>query len=428
MTDGEGIARFSAAPAGVFTLCARGARHGEFCEVDVGLVAGGTVSSTLLLPPGASIRGQFLHSDGSPAVGVRLMAVSGESDPWPRMPTQAVTDFLGNYHLDGVTPGWSNIYLFAPVVFPFSTEGQYTNRVVETVGEMDAQLDLRLGDFVHVSVKPQLRHVRGGAFNPSVSSVSMESVWGSIPLELREDGSWTGRVEAGVHVAEVLASSKGTHFDVERAVSLTSEWSVVIPVKHVSFVPETKEDPGWWPGSGGATEYFELAGHVFLPDGRPASGVRITIRQSGGPTRCGNGPFVHRHARFEGSGFAVKVPTYQRFVEAWLDNGYAGSRTISGRAGERVVADIQLEEAGAVAGRVGFIPSPTYLQAPYFSFGDGEYHLLKHVAEDGRFVVAGIPPGRYSMRVEQSSKTYQFDVQAGVATELGYLPLDQLER
>lgn len=423
LTDGEGIARFSSAPAGLFNICARGARHKEFCEEGVGLVAGGTVSSVLALPPGASIRGQVLLPDGSPAAGIRLTAWGDSFDPGHLMPTQAVTDVMGNYHLDGVTSGWADILVDAPVAFPFLDEGRYSPRTVEVVGEMDVSLDIQLGALVPVSVRPHLRHTRGAEFNPDIASVSMATRWGRSLLVRQEDGSWTGRVESGLHHMALVASSGETNIVVERAVDVRTDKPVVIPVTHVTSVETRRVGPRQSAPVLHEPDTFEFAGHVLLPDGTPARGFRISVRPSySGPTSCGNGPFVYRHVRFEGSAFAVRLPVVQTFAFVWTDNGFAGfSSSSRKKAGEPVVKDIQLESAGAIQGRVDLFPDFARSRAPDFRFENQSIYELKHVTQDGRFVIAGIPPGRHSMEIEGNAATYRFDVQGGVATDLGDL-------
>ncbi|WP_342380897.1 hypothetical protein NVS55_14625 [Myxococcus stipitatus] len=348
-----------------------------------------------------------------------MSAIPDATLPWPtpRLPAEAVTDVLGNYHLDGVTPGWSTLVLFAPVAFPFLSEGQYIHRPVEVEGGMGLPFDIQLQALVPVSVKPHLRHIRGGALNPQVSTVSLNMRWSSTELELQESGDWTGRVEAGVQVMELLAWSGGNAVSLERTVDLKAGSPVVIPVNHVTSVKAKKEGVEGWVSLKGPV--FEFAGHVFLPDGTPALGARVAVRGPVPPRRCGNGPFWYRYVRFEGSGFAVKLFTDQTFAYAWTDNGYAGSVSFSGKEGERVVADIHLKAAGAVKGRLAFLPSPELMEVPPINFNDEDGQELVHIGQDGHFVVAGMNPGSHEMSMHERSETYRFDVQEGVATDVG---------
>ncbi|MFY2564469.1 MSCRAMM family protein, partial [Corallococcus terminator] len=109
-TDEEGIARIPSATPGIFHLCARGAGHGEDCSLELGLVAGGSITAQLSLPPtpdDAAVIGTVFQPDGTPAQGVRLMAYSQG-----RMPLQSITDAQGRYRLEGVRPGSNDIHPF----------------------------------------------------------------------------------------------------------------------------------------------------------------------------------------------------------------------------------------------------------------------------------------------------------------------------
>lgn len=422
LSDGSGVAFFSATPAGEFNLCARGAGHGERCEENVGLVGGGTVSRTLVLPPGGSVRGQVLLPDGSPAVGVRLMAQRGQ---WfsPSMPSQAVTDVLGNYHLEGMTPGLSDVTLFVPPSFPFLAEGRTALHEVEVEEGETARLDVQLREFVAVVVKPYREGTPGGADRQSESEERVDAVSVSVPLAYWGEGQWGGRVEAGVHQAHVSAFDGMVAFLGRRKVALKPGAPAVI---EVGFTKRYVLNGFSGKASPDAPPRFEFSGHVLLPDGSPASGVRIAVQKPREPSYgCGNLPVWYRHIRFDGSAFAVKLLTAQDTVFAWLDNGLAGSVTVSGEKGGRVVADIQLKKTGAIKGRLKVDAETLAYSVPAFMFSDPYLFPLKLVERDGRFIVAGLPPGKDTNLLSEGSASHPYVIQAGVAIDVGELPVQQ---
>ncbi|WP_426731083.1 carboxypeptidase-like regulatory domain-containing protein [Myxococcus faecalis] len=409
VTNAQGIALFSEAPTGVVHLCARGVGHGEACEHDLGLVAGGSISTVLALPPGATLSGQVLNLDGTPAVGVRLMALSVPSHP-RQMPTQAVTDANGRYILDGVTPGTVRIH-------PFTAEARAHPREAEVQAEAWATLDIQLAGFTPVTAKPRRsRSVRWRHFQPAADD-DIKAVSVGVPLRRQDDGTWTGLVEAGNHTVAVTGYHGWRDFHGGKEVALSPGEPVGV---QVPYDPSTFLVVG--PPHAPTPRYFEFAGHVLLPDGTPAQGARIAVAQP--PTywlRCGNTTPTYQHVRFEGSGFAVKPAAGHRTVYAWLDDGRAGSVTVEGKEGERIVADIRLEDTGAVVGSLDPPAEPYFAQWPSVRVWDDDDRPLKRITGDGRFIIAGLPPGDHALSLEQDPKRHAFVIRPGQRTDLGHL-------
>ncbi|WP_338867461.1 carboxypeptidase-like regulatory domain-containing protein [Myxococcus stipitatus] len=432
MTDGAGVARFSGVAAGEYTLCARGARHGEYCENSVGLVAGGTASSVLPLPPGASLRGQVFFPDGSPAEGVRLRAISAESPPWAEIDSEAVTDVMGFYDLGGLTPGVNVIHLQSPFTVPFPSREWYAPQEVTLVGEMDGQWDIRLPALVSIVAKPCHAFRSGKALNLDVSRVSVRQDWREASLSRQEGGLWTGRVEAGVYVFKVDATSEETELSGEREVDVRPGPPVVVPVSCEPVYRGRSFDWAHALSSYPEPSSFELAGHVLMPDGTPVRGARISVEWPVSPRvyRCSQWTPSYRHVRFDGSGFAVRLPIDQHQVYAWIDNGLAGHISVSSKNGERVIADIRLrDDVGAVVGRFDFLESSgsMSLRPPTVLFDGGPLsspsrYLLTVAEQSGRFVVAGIPLGEHAVFLDGSSTKKHITVRSRVATDVGYLP------
>lgn len=361
-----------------------------------------------------------------------MRAISAESPPWPEIHSEAVTDVMGFYDLGGLTPGLNMIHLESPFAVPFLSREWYEPQEVTLVGEMDGQWDLRLPPLVPIVAKPCHAFRSGKALNLDVSRVSVRKGWREAGLSRQEGGLWTGRVEAGVYVFKVDASSGETELSGEREVDVRPGAPVVVPVsckrvhrrRSLDWIAAFSSSPG--PSS------FEFAGHVLMPDGTPVRGARISVEwpESPGMYRCSQWTPTYRHVRFDGSGFAVTLPINQHHVYAWLDNGLAGHISVSSKNGERVVADIRLrDDVGAVSGRFDFLESPgsTTLSPPRVLFDGGPLnsphgYLLTVAEQSGRFVVAGIPLGEHAVFLDGSSTKKHITVRSGVATDVGYLP------
>jgi hypothetical protein len=398
LTDASGEALFPAPRAGVFAVCARGASHAEACA-DVGLVAGGALSVDLRLPPGAVVAGQVFQLDGTPAAGVRLEAVD-EMSPG-RMPTEAWTDAEGRYRLDGVSPG-------SVTLFPFSPEGHGASRFIEHVEAGEAPwLEVWLAGFTPVTV--QLVREREGKDDV------VESVWVAAHLRPQADGSWSGSVESGARTVHVVG---------QRGDFPLQGWT---EVTLSPGVPKTLRVPFGIKGSPKVIpiirgmerkpRFFELAGHVLLPDGSPAPGAHVSLEVPRNIGPCGNVPRAFSHIRFEGAGFVVRPMTGADKVYAWLDDGRAGSVTLRGQEGEHVVADIRLEETGAVAGVLDFPPEHVPEGAETISIDDQWFGAWQFAQKDGSFFVAGLAPGEHVL--DTSHGPVPFTVRARERTELG---------
>ncbi|NTX13662.1 carboxypeptidase regulatory-like domain-containing protein [Myxococcus sp. CA056] len=418
LTDEQGLARFPAALPGHFHLCARGAGHGEDCVPDVGLVAGGTITAHLALPPGATVTGQVLKLDGTPAQGVRLMA-RGERSVEKWMPTQAITDAQGHYRLDGVSPG--------PVyIHPFSHEGQGLGRDLDVKAGEEARLDIQFAGFTTVTVQPsRSRNRRWSRFKKSNNVDVIESVSVGVPLRRQDDGGWTGNVEVGSHTAHVSGVHGWSTLDGWKKVELAPGVPLSIKVPYDSNVHGVTIGPPHPP----VPHYFELAGHVLMPDGTPAKGARISVMK---PTQywrgCSQSPRYFSQIRFEGSAFVVNPVMGTQTVHAWLDDGRAGSVTVTATEGQRVVADIRLEDTGAVVGHVDVTQEGTYVVGPRLNVDDWLYHPMSFRGADGRFIVAGLPPGDHFLTMEGSLDKRPFVIEGGARTDLGHLKADTLAR
>jgi hypothetical protein len=266
----------------------------------------------------------------------------------------------------------------------------------------EARLDVELPGIAQVTVRPV--SVRGG-WRGTVDSVTVAS----IPLARQPDGAYRGQVEAGAQTIQLTGTPE---FHESKQVKLSSgkAQTVDFPLrrnKQTGIVLVRPESPPPAP--------FELAGHVFLADGTPVKGVHVSVENVKAEP-CGNVPRHYSHFRFDGSGFVVPPASGSRGVYAWLDDGRAGSVTVAGRPGERVVANITLEETGAVAGRVplpeGALPSWIDLTVDDRWFGAWQFTAL-----DGSFVVAGLAPGEHVLEVNGAK--VNFTVRARERTELG---------
>ncbi|NVJ22027.1 carboxypeptidase regulatory-like domain-containing protein [Myxococcus sp. AM011] len=416
LTDEQGLARFPTALPGHFHLCARGAGHGEDCEADVGLVAGGTITAHLALPPGATITGQVRNQDGTPAQGVRLMAKGERSvDKW--MPTQAITDAQGHYRLDGVSPGLVYIHPFVP-------EGQGVSRDLEVKAGEEARLDIQLAGFSTVTVQPLRSHNRRWSrFKKSQNVDVIEAVSVTVQLRRQDDGTWTGNVEAGSHVASLSGVHGWTTLHGGKKVELTAGVPLSIELPYDSNIHGPDNVPPHPP----VPHYFELAGHVLMPDGTPAKGARISVMK---PTEhwrnCSQSPRHYSQIRFEGSAFVVNPVMGTQTLHAWLEDGRAGKVTVTATEGQRVVADIRLENTGAVVGGVDVTLEGPYIVGPIVIVDDWHFHPMSFREWDGRFIVAGLLPGEHFLTMEGKLDKRPFVIEAGARTDLGHLKADTL--
>ncbi|AKQ70316.1 hypothetical protein A176_007228 [Myxococcus hansupus] len=409
-TNAEGVALFTEAQGGLFAVCARGAGHAEECEAEVGVVAGGELSVELRLPPGAVVEGQVRQHDGLPAAGVRLMAMgTAMNGRMTVMPTQAVTDAEGRYRLDGVSPGYVRVTPFAP-------EGPGNVREVQdevTVGAV-ARLDIQLAGFAPVTVHLDIAE---GDRDADVRSVSLSGA-----LRRQPDGSWTGASEAGSQRAGAHGyigwgwAGGGMPVVLTPGVAATFRFPFVYD-RTSGVIPRGPPSPR---DEDVEANRFELAGRVFLPDGTPVKGgIRVSTEAPMYIGRCGNVPRIHSHHRFEGAEFVIRPMVGEREVYAWLDDGRAGKITVRGRVGERVSADIRLEETGAVVGQLE-VDDDYYSNRSEVIVVDGMWYGVWHRSgEDGRFTVAGLSPGKHSLVTPAG--TLDFNINARERTNVGLL-------
>ncbi|WP_426755911.1 carboxypeptidase regulatory-like domain-containing protein [Myxococcus sp. Y35] len=407
LTNREGVALFTETQAGLFTICARGAGHEEDCEAEVGVVAGGELSVDLRLPPGAVIEGQVVQQDGLPAAGVRLMAMGTTvNGRLTVMPTQAVTDAEGRYRLDGVTPGYVR-------VTPFTSEGQGSVRAPDAevqAGEV-ARLDIRLAGFAPVTV--HVDPVTNGLGDVDVRSVSLSG-----PLRRQPDGSWTGMSEAGAQDAGASGYISWLWAHGETKVTLTPGVAATVRVRFaapkglIARRPPPKEEDD-------TSGRFELAGRVFLRDGTPVKGVRVSTEVPMFIGPCGNEPRFHSHHRFDGAEFVIRPMAGVREVYAWLDDGRAGKLTAVGREGERVSADIWLEETGAVVGQLEVGDDYYTDNREVIIVDDMWYGVWHRTRQDGSFIVAGLSPGKHVLQTPAG--IVNFNINARERTDLGLL-------
>jgi hypothetical protein len=395
--DASGIATFSTARPGVFTVCAYGPGHAQACERDVGVVAGGTLSVDLRLPAASgTLLGTVRQQDGAPVEGVRLVAHSSYpvSDT-EVMTVEALTDAQGAFRLEGLTPG-------DHLVFPHAPQGQGVYRFVEELeaGE-EVRLDIGLAGFAPLTA--ELMWPKGEQPDPEV-----EVTVGHVTLLRQEDGTYQGNVEAGK--TSVRGSDPWGRV-ASHEVKLSPGKPQRVKLPKLAF---HKGMPIIRPR--GKPEFFELAGHVLLADGTPVKGMRVSVSKPiDGP--CGNVPREFAHVRFEGSEFVVQPqsgPQDQK-VYAWLDDGRAGSVEVSGTPGQRRVAIITLEETGAVTGR---LPAQKEDDFPTdIGIDDGWFGAWHFTEPDGSFFVGGLAPGAHVLKV--GDQELPFTVRARERTELG---------
>ncbi len=406
VTDAAGVAVFLAPDAGLYSVCARGAGHAESCEEEVGVVAGGVLSVALRLPLGAVVEGQILQHDGSPAAEVRLVA-PGEQMLLELTPTWTTTDAQGRYTLDGLTPG---AYVQMALDTP---RGKAMSRALDSelaAGE-ERRFDIQLGAFVPVTVKPVMQRQRG---TDSVDGVSM-----TVPLTPREDGTWTGIAESGRQALFISGRRDGAEVAFWRDVTVVPGVPVVIPLPFIDL----KQQGRVWPNISRCRDLgsYEVAGRVFMPDGSPVQGdVWVAPGSPGDIERCNNVARGHSHFRFEGSGFAVRAAAgWGSTVYAWLADGRAGSAAVTGRQGEHVVADIHLEETGAVTGVVVFEGEPLWGHREGLSIDGSAFGAWHTTRMDGSFFVPGLKPGKHVLTTLHGE--VEFNVNAREVTNVGVL-------
>lgn len=401
-TDAAGLATFPAARPGVFTVCAQGLGHAQVCERDVGLVAGGTLSVDLRLPPGGTLLGTVRQRDGSPVAGVRLVA----RHIYPFldmevMTVEALTDAQGAFRLEGLTPGSYRVYPHAP-------QGQGESRFVNEVkaGE-ETRLDIGLAGFA--SLTAEVVWPKGKA-PPTQVSVSA----GEVALTRQKDGTYQGNLEAGtltVSGYDTLGRQTSRKVKLSSGKPQRIKLPPLASPRRLPFIrPRLESEP----------TFFELAGHVLLADGTPVKGMRVSVEQpfSG---RCGNVPRRFSHYRFEGSEFVVQPQSdrQKETVYAWLEDGRAGSVEVSGTPGQRVVGIITLAETGAVTGR---LTAQREDEFPISIVIDNQWFGAWQFTEpDGSFFVGGLAPGAHVLTIRDQQ--LPFTVRARERTELGLVRL-----
>jgi hypothetical protein len=370
----------------------------------VGVVAGGTLSVDLRLPPGGTVVGIVRQQDGSPVAGVRLVARGmfpvSDSDA---MTLEALTDAQGSYRLEGLTPGG---YL----VSPYTPQGRGLDRHVDEVkaGE-EVRLDIGLAGFAPLTVEVTRPRKVMWPENPEHPA----EVWvsaGPVELTRQADGTYQGNVEVGTNT---VSASDSLDRKASRKVKLAPGKPQRLKLPKLAY---DKHAPFVLPP--GKPRSYELAGHVLLADGTPVKGMRVSVQQ---PVlgRCGNVPRHFSHVRFEGSDFVVRLLGGTERVYAWLEDGRAGSVEVSGTPGQRVVALITLEETGAVTGR---LPAETEFDHPTSIVIDDLWFGAWHFTEpDGSFFVGGLAPGEHVLTFKDQK--LPFTVRARERTDLGLVRL-----
>ncbi|MBJ6765482.1 carboxypeptidase regulatory-like domain-containing protein [Myxococcaceae bacterium JPH2] len=403
-TDEHGQALFSSTHAGLFDVCARGPGHAESCESDVGVVANGTLSVELRLPPGASLSGRVTGPDGAPAADVRVVAWGDELFTW-RLPMEAVSDAQGAFRIDGLTPGKLH-------VSPIAAQGQGMEHYLDAVAVgTEGHADLQLAGFTPVTVRLARRAGKVG-LKDTIESVGV----GDVALSLQPDGTWRGSVESGKRQLWFRGHSGGGVLGSWQEVTLKPG----VPFStRIAVTPDPTYRGMYIPPEPSTRERFDLAGYVVLPGGTLAHGVTVAVEQpiSG---RCGDVPRRYTAHRFEGGGFVVHpLSGSPQTVYAWLPDGRAGSVTLTGKPGEHLTATIRLEETGAVAGSITLGPESRMEGPPSIVIDDRWHGAWQFTQADGSFLVAGLTPGEHTLYVKDVSRA--FTVKAGQRTELGAL-------
>ncbi len=341
---------------------------------------------------GGSIAGTVTGPDGEPVAGVTVMALENEMDG-----RGVDTDELGNYQIDGLTPG-DYVVQFNGVGHLASEyyDGQLTyadaDPVTVVAGEVAEGIDaqLALGGAISGTVTDAAGNPRGGV---PVEALDADGA-GNFAITDAFDGSYTiGGLPAGSYTVEfkgfMLGMVSEYYDDVTSAADAT--WIDVEPGQTVEGIDAELAVTG------------DISGTVTDPDGEPVEGVTVVVRNlqygfvnsaetdvDGAYTVTGLDPGDYK-VHFQGGELGLLDEYYD---DAML---FSTAEVVTVGSGAAVTGiDAELGLPGSISGTVTGPDGP--LENVYVNvWGEGLVGGYAETDADGTYTATGLYPGEYTV-------------------------------
>lgn len=409
ITDSAGRFEVASLPAGTYDVTVRGQGFAPLTVPGLALPegAGRTDLGTVVLSPGAAIRGLVTDLEGKPVEGAEVRVKAAERSLLPSStrqrdpgPADAITAQDGTFLVADRAPGES---LDLTVTHPrYGTESA-PGVVVPTE------------EPVRVVLKPVAR-VAGRVTDPDGKPVPEATV---LLSELRSEsfGGLSSMLPAGLP-RRTTTDEKGA-FEIERVAPGPIQIRAQAPRRQRAQIEGLEVKPGRdltnveiVLAPGGTVE-----GRVLSPEGRPVPNARVSVAEPGSDAFSA---FSRVRATTDGDGrYRLDgVPPGPQTLEATAEGYRRGVRDVEVTAETRTI-DFELERGLEVSGRVvddaGHpVPSAQVMLVAGRNFFDA---LRAISGADGAFRIPGVQDGTYSLSARKEG--YAADLQGQTVTVAG---------
>lgn len=387
-TDAAGRFEVKGLPAGTFDLTVRGRGFAPLTvpglEVPAG--SGRTDLGTVLLAPGASLRGLVTDGKGGPIEGAEVRAQAPERGELPALlssgkgPADAVTSADGSFVLEDRTPGESldlsvlhpsygpgkapgvAVPSEAPVRIVLQPTSRVSGRATDPDGKPVAGAFVFLSELAAVSLGGQSGLLSSGRFHDGITdddgSFSLEGVAaGPVRLNTRAPGRQEAKLEG---------------LEVKPGQDLAGLQLVLAP---------------------GAT----VEGRVLSPEGEPVTGAEVVVVEAS----PGDGPaFSSLRARTDGDGrYRIDgVAPGPRVVEARAEGYQRAVRDVEVSPETRAV-DFRLERGLELSGRVVDAAGTPIPSVQLSLIAGDDFFLAPRTLSgpEGAFRFSGLKDGTYRL-------------------------------
>jgi protocatechuate 3,4-dioxygenase beta subunit len=415
-TDAAGRFELKNLPAGTFDLVVRGRGFAPLTVPALAIPEGkGNVDlGTVMLAPGATLRGLVVDARGNAIAGAEVRAKAATRELLPMItvrdpgPADAVSGADGAFALEDRSPGESlDITVSHPGYGPGSAPGVAVPR--------EAPVRIVLQDTSRVSgraVDPDGKPVAGAAIylseeeSTSIAGESLQVPSGRAHRGLTDDDG--GFVLDGVSPGPIALYAQAPHRQHAELKNLEVKAGQDLANVELVLPPSAV-----------------VEGRVLAPDGRPVVGAEVAVVQAAqndfqrgaapGAITDGDGRY-----RLEG------VPSGKQTLEARAEGYRRAARDVEVSARTAAV-DFELERGLEVSGRVvddagNPLPGARLMLLAGRSFSPNAPRTLS--GADGAFRLSGLQDGAYTLRALKDG--YAGDPQ-GVAVTLAGSPVSGLE-